>query len=346
MVTARAVVIALVALAAPAAASPFRHDPPAEAEADAPLRLDARLAEAWQSTLTVHFRGAGGGAWTAATFQRAEGDVWTVELPAAAVTSPGVAYYIDSLGDGDAAPRDEFASAAHPHVVRTRRTTRELRRERDLARVDGQRSRIRVAGELVDFGARDDGDDRYYRIDADWAYRVLMYPLDQLRFGYTRLIGEVPDPLPDAMCTTPPCRPGFKVGGWAELRFSLTEGVTIDVRAIAAATHVTFRPGGRVELRFGDEDANHVAVGVEGIQDIGTTSHFRLGWDTVPGLPMAATIELTDLPSSTRPTGVGFTYEIAHDVGHGVRLGARLGYQARDADVGGLSAGATTLFDF
>lgn len=349
MARTRLILVFVAALAAPADAfgGEFRHDPPAETVAGAPLRLDATVGEAWQSTLTVHYRGADSvDAYTAVTFQRAEGDAWTVEIPATAVVSPGVAYYIDSVGEAEVTPHGEFAAADRPHVVRTTRTPKELRKERDLARVDGRRSRIRVAGQLVDFGDRDTGDDRYYRIDADWAYRVMLYPLEQIRFGYTRLIGETPDALPDAMCAAPPCKPGFKVGGWAEIRLGLTEGIALDARIIAAATHVTFRPGGRAELRFGLEDGNHVAFGVEGIQDIGVTGHFRLGWDTVPRLPMAATIELTDMPSSTRPTGVRFSYELARDVSKGVRLGGRLGYQARDANVGGLSFGLTTLFDF
>jgi hypothetical protein len=230
-------------------------------------------------------------------------------------------------------------------VVRTSRTAKELRRDRELTRVRGRRSRIRVAGEYVDFGRDPDARDYYYRLDADWSYRLMLYPLDQIRFGYTRLIGEVPDALP-GVCAVPPCRPGFKVGGWAEVRLGLAEGIALDARVIAAATHVTFRPGGRAELRFGHEDGNHLAFGVEGIQDVGGTAHFRLGWDTVPRLPMAATIALTSLPSAERPIGLRLTYEIAGDVRPGVRLGGRLGYQGRDANAGGLSFGLTSTFDF
>ena len=35
--------------------------------------------------------------------------------------------------------------------------------------------------------------DRYYRVDLDFSYKLLAYPLEEIRFGYTRLEGIVPN---------------------------------------------------------------------------------------------------------------------------------------------------------
>lgn len=340
----------LLAASAPARAESVRHVPPAEATAGAPLEITAQVARAWESTLTLHYRPIDSGAWSTAAFTRTEEDAWRAVVPGEAMEWPGVEYYIDSVAPGDdAAVAPEFASAAAPHPVRIIRTRNEVRRERDLARVDRRRSRLHVAGEYVDYGSRERLSDAYYRIDADFAYRLLTYPLEQIRFGYTRMIGDVPNSeldAPTACGTECSLHVGFKVGGWFEVRLGVGDGVDLDARAMVLATNIGFGVGGRGELRFGVEDGNHVAASVEMIQDIGTTAGFRLGWATVPRLPMAATVEVTDMPSETRATGVRFVYDIAFPVSEGMRLGGRIGYQARDADVGGVSGGANLTADF
>lgn len=335
-----------------AAAGSVRHVPPAEAPANAPLELSAEVAQAWDSTLTLHYRAIGGDTWSTAAFARRDDAGWIAVVPAIAVVVPGVEYYIDSAAGDRTSP--EFASAERPHPVRIIRTAKEERRDRELIRLKNRRSRVRVAGEYIDYGTRSyDGfgklRDRYYRLEADFAYRLLAYPLEQIRFGYTRLIGDVPDTeLDDPSLCIADCAldVGFRVGGWFELRLGVADGLDLDVRGMVMATEVGVGVGGRAELRFGNEDGNHVAVGTEGIQDIGATLHFRLGWDTVPKLPMAATVEVTDMPSTRRAAGVRFLYDIAYPLPTGVRIGGRVGYQGRDADVAGLSAGGNVTFDF
>ena len=228
------------------------------------------------------------------------------------------------------------------------------RRARDLARVEGRRSRVHTTAEWVDYGTRTIGSqrvpDRYYRVDADFAYRLLAYPLEDIRFGYTRLLGTTPETYRDdpAGCATASCRleAGFKVAGWVELGFGLVEGVRLDARGIVAATPAGFALGGRGEVRIGVADATHVAAGAEYLADVGSTGFFRLGWATVPGAPMAATIEVTDLPARSRATGVRLLYDVAHPFPGGLRLGARVGYAARDQGIGGISAGLAASFDF
>ncbi|HEY4058793.1 MAG TPA: hypothetical protein VGM39_19400, partial [Kofleriaceae bacterium] len=194
----------------------------------------------------------------------------------------------------------------------------------------------------VDFGSRElPGStssvvDRYYRVDADVAYRFWVYPIEELRVGYTRLLGNVDDG-PDK---------GFRVGGWFELGLAPVEGVRVDARAVVMATQSGAALGFRGEMRLGDRDASHVAAGIEYLADVGTSGFFRLGWGTVPGVPMAATVEVTNLPSDDKDIGVRLYYDIAHAVAPGVRLGIRVGYAARDQEHYGFTSGGNVVMDF
>lgn len=348
---------AVLAAAGPASAESVSHVPPSQADAGEALALNATVDRAWESTITLHFRGSRAGGWATAEFRR-DGERWVAIIPAENVQAPGVEYYIDAVSkDGQVVP--QFASATDPHVVLVRRQDVDVRRDRELARYDGKRSRLRGSAEWVDFGERRfrvDGEtrripDRYYRLDADFSYLLLAYPLKAVRIGFTQLLGETPDTYredPLDCGADPDCeiRAGFKVGGWTELRFSVMEGVEADARGSVMATKEGFKIGGRTELRVGVEDGSHVALGAEILGDVGTSAFFRLGWDTVPQAPMTATVEMLDYPADHRAAGVRLIYDVAHPFPGGLRIGARASYQARDERVGGLGGGLTAAMDF
>jgi hypothetical protein len=331
------IIAAAIAIAAPARAGAVRHVPPAEATAGEPIELTAELIDATDTTLVVRYRaaspglGAPAGPWREAPFARKAGLAWIAEIPAAEVAPPGVEYFLVS---GD---RDALGSASWPVAVAVHRAPDLERADRDLVRAGGRRSRVHVLTEYVDYGGPSASTaDHYYRVDADFSYRLLAYPLEELRFGYTRLVGTTSG-TPEA---------GFKVAGWFELGFGLAEGLRLDARGIVAATQGGFALGTRAELRLGDRDRTHVATGVEYLADVGTTGFFRLGWATVPGAPMATTVEITDLPAATRPAGVRLLYDVAHPFPSGLRVGARVGYAARDERYGGVTGGVSASFDF
>jgi hypothetical protein len=357
------------------------HLPPAEAAPGAPLTIDARIDRAWQGTIELRWRPVGQPEWRTALFERTGtgDDRWRAQVPAQAVQPPGLEYWIAGAVPGAPAV-SHFASAEAPHVVMVHDDPKVVAREKELARYRGRRARARVALEWVDFGSRDVAgrvidpttgmyqeadftgvDDRYLRVDADFSYRVLRFPLHSLRFGYTYLLGDTPatgrgdgtcapehdDGVDDDLMGTPRCagQAGYKVSGWFEARLRVTSVVDVDLRVIVAAVR-EFVLGGRAELRFGSELGSHVALGLEGVPGAGATFFFRLGWDTVPRFPMAATIELSDLPSSHRATAVRLLYDVGVPLDSGVRLGVRLGYQARDAEIGGVTAGANLALEF
>jgi len=339
-------VVALLGAAAMAAPPGVRHVPPADVEAGAKLELVAE-APAATPTLTLHYRHVGAAPFQTLELVRRDASHWVAVVPAVAVAAPGIEYFLVA---GDA---PVFASAQWPHTVPVVEAASSERRARDDLRNLGRRSRIHSAGEWVDYGTRRIGntrvEDRYYRIDADFSYRLYAYPLEELRVGYTRLIGdtEAKDP---SMCRAgvPACTApaGFKVGGWFELGLGVVEGVRLDGRAMVMATQDGFGVGGRLEGRLGVLDGNHIAVGVEGISFVGTTGYFRLGWATVPRLPMAATVEITNLPASYRDTGVRLYYDLGIPVSRTVRLGLRVGYAARNQEVGGITGGGSAVVDF
>jgi len=168
-----------------------------------------------------------------------------------------------------------------------------------------------------------------------------VYPLQEVRVGYTRLIGETRDgDLQETVDV------GFKVAGWFELGLAAVEGVELDARAMVMATSEGFAVGGRGEARLGDRDASHLALGVEHMADIGTSGFFRLGWGTVPRVPMAATVEVTTLPATGRDTGVRLFYDVATPIRPGVRIGLRIGYAARIHTIAGVTGGLDATVEF
>lgn len=331
---------ALVLVATRADAEPVSHLPPAEAPANEALELVAKAPKA-TPTLVAHYRTAGTPTFQALELVRRDDASWVAVLPATAIVPPGIEYY---LAAGD---QPVFASPQAPHQTVVAVATAVARRSRDEARAGARRSRVRTAFEWVDYGTRlsDFGTerivDRYYRVDAEFTYRLWAYPLETLRVGYTRLLGETRSNVDES---TPEA--GFKVAGWFELGLAPVEGLGLDARAMVLATQAGFNVGGRAELRVGLRDATHVAAAVEHMADVGTSGQFRLGWATVPRTPMAAIVEITNLPASHRPAGVRLLYDIGRDLAQGVRIGLRIGYTAREQQTRGFTTGANASIDF
>lgn len=342
MAIGRISLLVLVTLSSMAAHASITHVPPAEATAGTAIELVADAPPA-SPTLVVHYRVHRTGttdAYANLELVRKTDSQWVAIVPATAVAAPGLDYYI-TAGD-----QPVFASPNWPHTMPVMVTESSERRTRDLVRADHRRSRVNTSFEWVEFGTTNvrgnDVLDRYYRVDADFSYRLLAYPLEELRVGYTRLIGEV-----DEMCGETNCNDkGFKVGGWFELGLGVVEGVRLDGRVMVMATEQGFALGGRVEGRLGVRDASHIAMGVESLADVGTSGFFRLGWGTVPKMPMAATVEISQVPDETRAAGVRLYYDIARNLGSGFRVGVRVGYAARNQNVAGFTGGGNLLVDF
>jgi len=340
------ITIAILLVARAASAQSVRHVPPGEIEAGKQVELVAQAPAATPTLVALVREHGTNAAFEPIELVRKDDASWVAVVPADAVVPPGLDYYLVAGG------QPVFASAEWPHTMTVHAAPEDERRARDLARAHGRRSRVNTMFEWVEYGRRSYDtarlDDHYYRLDADFSYRLLTYPLEEIRVGYTRLSGNTLA-SPEQMCpTAEPCalEAGMKVAGWFELGLAAIEGVRLDARMIVMATAEGFAVGGRGELRVGAREASHVAMGAEYLADIGANGFFRLGWATVPKLPMAATVEITNLPASHRETGVRLYYDIAREVAPGVRLGVRVGYAARTQSVAGFTGGAGAAVEF
>jgi hypothetical protein len=317
------------------------HVAPADAEFGKQLELVAQ-APPTTPKLVAQVRTKGETTWQSIELVRRDDASWVAIVPATTVTSPGLEYYLLA---GDQAV---FATPEWPHALAVNVPAEAERRGRDMLRHKGRRSRVTTMGEWIEFGGRKDPatgirpTDHFYRFDADFSYRLWTYPLEEIRVGYTRLIGDTLTEGSDTMVA----EAGFKVAGWFELGLAAVEGVRVDGRMIVMATQQGFAVGGRGEARLGDRDQSHVALGVEYLADVGSNGFFRLGWGTVPKVPMSATVEITNLPASYRDTGVRLYYDVAVEVAPGVRAGLRVGYAARNQLVAGFTGGAGAAVEF
>ncbi len=336
------VILAAIAHAPIAHASAVRHVPPADAEAGRALELVAE-APATTPTLVAHVRVAGTAAWTSIELVRRDEAHWVAVVPPTEVARPGLDYYIDA---GDA---HVFATPEWPHTLPVHASVDAERRARDVVRFEDRRSRVHVLGDWVDYGSRQFTPggmtipDRYYRVDADFAYRLWAYPLEELHVGFTRLIGTTAAPCDTGMDT---CSvDAGAIAGWFELGLAPAEGVRFDGRVYVMATN-GFELGARGEARLGSITGSHIALGAEYLGSVGDSEYFRLGWGTVPRLPMSATVEITNYPSADRAHGVRLYYDIANEVLPGLRIGARVGYAARIEQVAGITGGASASVEF
>ncbi|MFT3697138.1 MAG: hypothetical protein QM831_28610 [Kofleriaceae bacterium] len=323
-------IVLIMIAAAIAHADGVRHVAPADAIAGTSLELVAEASPTIPA-LHAHVRTSGTQEFHDIELVRRDDAKWIATVPADAVATPGLEYYLTA---GDAAV---FATPDWPHTVEVRKSDDDDRMSRDVTRSHARRSRIHVSGDWVDFGKPNDS---YYRVDADFTYRLWAYPLEELRVGYSRLLGTT-----EAMDGTS-SDAGFKVAGWFELGLAPIEGVRVDGRMMVMATKSGFGIGGRGELRFGDRDGSHIAIGAEAMQDVGASGFFRLGWGTVAAFPMSATVEVTNLPATTNDVGVRLYYDVAHEIATGFRLGLRVGYAAREAQVAGITGGLAATMDF
>jgi hypothetical protein len=334
------VIIAVVAHASLAGATPVRHVPPANAEAGSPVELVAE-APSQTPTLVAHVRATGTQAWITIELVRRDEAHWVAVVPPAVVVRPGLDYYLDA---GDA---HVFATPEWPHTLPVHASAEAERRAHDVVRFEGRRSRIHTLGDWVDYGTRTytaggmPVADRYYRVDADFSYKLWAYPLEELHVGYTRLIGTTA-----VACSTGACsQDAGAIAGWFELGLAPVEGVRFDGRVLVMAAQ-EFELGTRLEARLGSMDKSHIAAGIEYLGSVGTSGYFRLGWGTVPKLPMAATVEVTNFPADFRAYGVRLYYDVAREFAAGLRVGLRVGYAARIEQVAGFTGGAAASVEF
>ena len=208
------------------------------------------------------------------------------------------------------------------------------------------------AGEWVDYGTRNvDGHarsrDHYYRFDADFSYRLWSYPLEEIRVGYKRLLGDTQA----QMCpSTTPCteQAGFKVGGWFELGLAPIEGIRFDARAIVIAAQDGFDPGGaaRGAARHARGQPRRASAASTSRRSARTATSGSAGATVPQRCRWRRRSRSRTCRRRIAIPACGSTTTSRATSAAGVRLGIRVGYAARTQQVAGFTGGAGATVEF
>jgi hypothetical protein len=317
------------------ASVPARAEPPIPAVHHAPV-VSAQLGEALPIMAVIDhpelvrravvvWHGEGGEG--EAPFQRSSNPKlpYVASIPAPAVRA-GLGYAIEiepTSGDHVAA----FATREDPHPVNVVDGARDTREARDVERLGGRRSVVQASSDYVSFG-----DDRYFRIDAGYTYRLLGVISEfGIRTGVVRGTARREDV-------------GLNYGA-PRIRVRASDGIHIESELLTSVTEVGFSAGGGGAILLGDPYGSKLTLGFEAIEVFGARGYSRLDLVATRWLVVAPLVEVTTMPHADR-AGVRLVGEGGFLLGAGFRLDVRGGYQARTFDNGGPSLGAGLGYAF
>jgi hypothetical protein len=347
--------------AAPGKAAPpftdsleIRHVPLAQGFGGKPLVLEAEVTPAIRlAALIAHHRFAGETDFRETAFARTETGRYAAILPLAPGPHTPVEYYLTAR-DTDGKESVRFASAELPHTVLIEVPERLLEREALLEAYGRRTSRVALAAEYVDYGTRRLGNaryvDRYYRIESDYLYRMLSnvggLRVDSIRIGVGHLRARVPPEqpgFPPLEGPSPQLRTGLDYG-FSELDLGLSSAFGVTGRLVLGGNAEGFAAGVGGRLRIGRPHGSRLELEAETTSGLGSTATLRLGWDTVPRIPMSAAVQVTSFPVG--PTGVRLLYRADFEVSDSFTLGALVGYQGRVSIYGGPTVGLSSSYSW
>lgn len=276
-------------------------------------------------------------------------------IPKELLAPPGFSYFVtERMADGSERP--VFADVAGPHPVRVTRPPDQEAELRRLDARDGQRSQVILAGEYVDFGDRTldqgvDVHDRYYRLEAGYAYSFLT-SIETIRLTLVRVRGQAAD-WSEAPSTfeaeggdvvVDASRPGIDYGR-AEVTYLANDSLRFRGSLLLGASQRGFEYGAGGSVIGGDPNAMSLELGVERITTLGATARLRLGFAALPRVPMGATIEVSSFPTGD-DAGVRLLYDVGYRFGPITKVSLRGGYQGRTSVTGGPAFGGTFEYGF
>jgi hypothetical protein len=345
------------------------HHPVASLTSDRRVRIDTRIDGDWKlEQAWVGVRPMNSSAdYRTIALERTGDEEFAAIVPAELVEPPGLEYYIASRAK-DGRERTHFTSQDKPHRLLVEPTDAEHDLNRRLARYDGNRSQFQLRGEYISYGPRqvrsynlggdvsgddlvsDAGSDTYWVTELEYTYRVLSW-LHDIRFGLGRLRGSQPTvtiegearPLAfDENATDP----GYDYG-FGEANLAFHENFSLGLRLVLGASDDGFAAGGGALFRIGPMSGTHLELGGELQAEIGNRGWMSFAWDTVPKVPMALTIELSERPNDSGPTGTRLLYDVGLETSESLTLDARVGYASRSGGIeGGFVAGLGATYEF
>lgn len=267
-------------------------------------------------------------------------------IPAAAVTAPGVEYFVEAAvphGDSGAA----FASPSAPSRVEVAPPPAVLEKFAGTR----NRTRLSIMGSYLDFANLDDrmGDrtDKVAMAEIDVLYRLnsTIYGV-RAGFGSYGGIGGFAnrtwteaDPAP---------RRGFQYGyAEMELRMPVKKGPPVGAaaRMYAGVGEEGLALGLAGRLRLGDPDAANLSVGISAVEELGFFSDLRLETRPDQQVPVGISVGVTDQPGQG-DLGARLAADVGYRALSWMQPTLRVSWQGRTAVHSGVGAGLGVVFDW
>jgi hypothetical protein len=294
--------------------------------------------------IVVYFRTPGSAGAVRSVRAKRNDQGFVATIPSEAITSDAIEYWVveRSLSGEE---RVVFASSADPQPVFVYTDSAGAREARLLRMAEGRRSRISGKFEWVDMGGYKvqdpkvgDAHDHYYHLEGQYAYRFFR-GVEELEFALGRLDGKVldRDRLERRRVALEYGRTAitFAFGDWFRLRPGVLLGISTQ----------GFEAGFDVAALFGDRDGTEFELSGGYVTHLGGRVKTRLGWCTVPRLPMGASIEVTSFPTNDQ-FGVRLLFDIGYRAKNGFLVRFLAGYRGRTSLAGGPSLGLEAGYAF
>jgi hypothetical protein len=286
----------------------------------------------------LFYRRQGAATWQQATMQPLGDTVLGATIPASVIEEPAVEWYV--------VVREHSGTDLRVPAGDAHRSTKVFREVAEPEIRD--RSQVALTYEFVDFYQLKRAD--WFSIfEADFLYRVGAGPLHSMRIGYGVYDG-VSGPVADIDAATDAQLPsltsdvGYKYGV-LELELTASQWLALLPRGIVGVQIDGMAMGLGGTVRIGQEEGTSLLVGGLHLGDVGQLYQLQLAWNTVPRVPMAAEVSVTNQPGvSLDDYGVRLVYEARYELTDWVQVGGRVGYQLRNIFHNGPGFGATVVF--
>lgn len=301
------------------------------------------------ASASLHYRKVGGTTYQRTLLTREGGLYLRGAIPAAAVASPGVEYFVEAAGPGGDSGA-AYASPERPHPV-------EVDPPPLVTVFDPAPGRVRltIQTSYLDFATFDhrevdgravDRRDRFSLTEIDVLYR-LRVPLWGVRAGFGSYGGS--GGRADGVWTAASPAPtvGFQYGYVeTELR-TPGHGVPFGIatRLVVGVGNDGLGVGGAARVRIGDADGNNLSASLSGIDQLGFVSDLRLETWPRPRLPIGVSVGVTDQPGKG-DLGVRLATDLGWQARSWVRPTLRVSWQGRTAAHAGLGGGLGLVFDW
>jgi hypothetical protein len=310
---------------------------------DIRLRFDVRGNDL-AGEIVVYFRALGSQGAVRSVRAKRDEKSFAAQIPSDAVESDGIEYWVVER-DVSGEERAVFASSSAPQPVFTYVDSTAAREQRLLRMADGKRSRVTGRFEWVDMGgfrvnnpAVGDEHDRYLRAEVQYDYRFFR-GVEELQFALGWLDGELLNT--DTLDREPV---GLQYGRTA-ITFALGDWLRLRPGVLLGISEQGFEAGVDAAALFGDRDGTEFELSGGFVSHLGARVGTRLGWCTVPRVPMGASIEVTSFPSNEE-YGVRLLFDIGYRFLGGLTVRAIAGYRGRTSLAGGPSLGVEAGYAF